>query len=79
MNKEQIILNAGYNTMLYTMKMKLQKKRQAYLKKMGNRFIAYDGMIGKIKKVDDAYGFFKKGSKKHYYPIGNACMLILET
>lgn len=57
----------------------IAKEAASVFEKMGNRFIAYDGMIGKIKKVDDAYGFFKKGSKKHYYPIGNACMLTLET
>ena len=56
----------------------IAKEAASVFEKMGNKFIAYDGMIGKIKKVDDAYGFFKKGSKKRYYPIGNACMLTLE-
>ena len=47
--------------------------------KIGNKFISYNGMIGKIKPVNNAYGFFKKGSKKRYYPIANACMLDLES
>lgn len=56
----------------------IAQEAKSVFEKIGNKFITYNGMIGKIKKVNDTYGFFKKGSKKHYYPIGNACMLSLD-
>ena len=43
------------------------------------KFISYAGMIGKIKLVNNTYGFFKKGSKTHYYPVSNENMLSIES
>lgn len=52
-----------------------------------DKFINYNGMIGKIKKVEEyndsyygttcMFGFFKKGSKKKYYHLTNMDIVIM--
>jgi UDP-N-acetylglucosamine enolpyruvyl transferase len=49
--------------------------------KIKDTFIEYSGMIGKFKEIgirEDGtrkYGFFKKGTKKKYYPISDTELL----
>jgi len=49
--------------------------------KLLNTFINYNGMIGKIKIINEQegqkyYGFFKKGSRNRYYSVNNDSLIL---
>lgn len=46
-----------------------------------NKTIHYQGMIGKIKRINgetNSYGFFKKGARTKYYTIDHSLIVVLE-
>ena len=56
----------------------IAKEAASVFEKIQDQFINYNGMIGKIKMINNSYGFFKKCSKKHYYSVSNVNMLSFE-
>lgn len=64
-----------YHTIYHEAEIKAEA--ESMFNKIKDKFVDYQGSIGKIKITDtlSGYGFFKKGSKSRYYPMSDKQIL----